>query len=794
MRRSVIGLLVAALASMSLAMAPALAHSAATTAAATSANDSAAAPSPALHCDSFTANGAPLQLCDHGADEVTGLPPAPAPAALAPADALTPQATPGIDCYGDGVSGVRVQAVYATLAGVTPAVPLSTRLSQIAGYAAQIEDEVSQSAQQTGGERHIRWVTNASCDLDVVQVALPATAIAATNGAQAAFSASESDLISKGYVRSDRIYMLWVEAAPGDQALCGIGNVFVDDRASSHNANASGPRYSRVDTWCFGVSETHELGHNIGAVQPTAPHATPGRHCTDEYDIMCYDDDGPGPVTMDYSNNVPGKCQGSSDVAPPPPAPVIKGTGNDRRYDCNHDDYFSTNPTGNNYLVSHWNTANHPVLAQTGSTGAGGAGAYHSLTRPVRLVDTRLATPGSIWGLIGATFMPTYPAYINNRPTRLTARRSYASKLTGFDVDATGLTFPQSPLVSDAGVPNVGVSAVVLTVTVVDPSAPGFLSIRPYDATTFGSTPTISNINYDAHQVIANTVTITVPAEGVVEVYSSAGSPYVIFDVAGWFADASGTFIDQGAYHALAPTRIMNTRTGLGGSPTLTPNTTVDLKVTGGSVDATHAAAVVLNVTAAETTASSYLTVWPKGETRPTASNVNFPSAGAAANLVVVGVGTNGTISIYLEAGSANVIVDLLGWFDGGGPGAPPGATYHAITPARLVDTRNAEAPKFNAGDTRTFTLRGAAGIPDATAVTAVIANVAAVAPTGGGYFTLFPTGGPQPDTSTVNFVPGQDRANLSFVTLSSSGQTSVFAFGAPVHALIDIAGYFSTS
>jgi hypothetical protein len=380
------------------------------------------------------------------------------------------------------------------------------------------------------------------------------------------------------------------------------------------------------------------------------------------------------------------------------------------------------------------------------------------------------------------------------RPMRLTPKRSYVSKITGFDVDGTGLTFPQAPLSSDAGVPNVGVAAVVLTVTVVDPSSAGFLSIRPYDVNTFAETPTISNINYVAGQVIPNTVTITVPAHGLVEVYSSAGAPFVIFDVAGWFADASGTFVEKGAYHALDPARVMNTRTGLGGSTTLTPNTTVNLKLTGGAVDATHAAAAVLNVTAAETTASSYLTVWPKGEIRPNASSVNFPSGGAAANLVVVGIGADGSISIYLVAGNANVIVDLLGWFDGGGPGAPAGAVYRAITPTRLVDTRIAQQPKLAASETRAFTLRGLGGVPGTASVTAVIANVAAVAPTGGGYLTAFPTGGAAPDTSTVNFEIGQDRANLSFITLGTNGQSNTFAFGAPTHVLIDVAGYFTTA
>ena len=110
-----------------------------------------------------------------------------------------------------------------------------------------------------------------------------------------------------------------------------------------------------------------------------------------------------------------------------------------------------------------------------------------------------------------------------------------------------------------------------------------------------------------------------------------------------------------------------------------------------------------------------------------------------------------------------------------------------------FVDTRSAQPPKLNTGETRAFALRGLAVVPNTAAVTAVIANVAAVAPTGGGYITTYPTGSAQPDTSTVNFEIGQDRANLSFITLGPSGQASAFAFGAPTHILIDVAGYFTT-
>jgi hypothetical protein len=134
-----------------------------------------------------------------------------------------------------------------------------------------------------------------------------------------------------------------------------------------------------------------------------------------------------------------------------------------------------------------------------------------------------------------------------------------------------------------------------------------------------------------------------------------------------------------------------------------------------------------------------------------------------------------------------------LGWFDNGGGGAPPGATYVPITPARLVDTRSLTPPKLAANSVGTFALRGPGGVPNTANVTAVIANVAAVQPVGGGYFSVYPSGQAAPDTSTVNFVPNEARANLAFITLSAAGQASVLNVGGDTHALIDVSGYFTT-
>jgi hypothetical protein len=89
----------------------------------------------------------------------------------------------------------------------------------------------------------------------------------------------------------------------------------------------------------------HELTHNLGGVQQDAPHATAGGHCWDDADIMCYDDGSGVPVQQ------------------------VCAAAQEDLLDCNHDDYFSTDPSPGTFLADNWNTASSgfldtvPVLA-----------------------------------------------------------------------------------------------------------------------------------------------------------------------------------------------------------------------------------------------------------------------------------------------------------------------------------------------------------------------------------------------------------------------------------------------
>lgn len=94
---------------------------------------------------------------------------------------------------------------------------------------------------------------------------------------------------------------------------------------------------------------------------------------------------------------------------------------------------------------------------------------------------------------------------------------------------------------------------------------------------------------------------------------------------------------------------------------------TISLQVTGrDGVPATGVTAVVLNVTATGPTASSYVTAYPDGQSRPAAgSNLNFTKGETIPNLVIVRVGSDGKVDLYNNAGSVNLVADLQGYFVG---------------------------------------------------------------------------------------------------------------------------------
>lgn len=121
------------------------------------------------------------------------------------------------------------------------------------------------------------------------------------------------------------------------------------------------------------------------------------------------------------------------------------------------------------------------------------------------------------------------------------------------------------------------------------------------------------------------------------------------------------------AYTPAGPVRILDTRSGIGGPiAPVGPGKMISLQVTGSNgVPASGVTAVVLNVTAVNPTADSYVSVYPDGGPRPTVSNLNFTAGQTFPNLVIVPVGSNGQVDFYNNTGSVDLLADLAGYYMG---------------------------------------------------------------------------------------------------------------------------------
>src|SRR5262249_12222098 len=110
----------------------------------------------------------------------------------------------------------------------------------------------------------------------------------------------------------------------------------------------------------------------------------------------------------------------------------------------------------------------------------------------------------------------------------------------------------------------------------------------------------------------------------------------------------------------MVPARLLDTRGGAG-TP-IGPAAAIHAPCSGQKGVPADAVAAVLNVTAVGATSPSYLTVWPTGIDRPTASSLNVAGGDVVPNLVIAKLGS-GSVDIYNNNGAVHCVVDVVGYF-----------------------------------------------------------------------------------------------------------------------------------
>jgi hypothetical protein len=210
----------------------------------------------------------------------------------------------------------------------------------------------------------------------------------------------------------------------------------------------------------------------------------------------------------------------------------------------------------------------------------------------------------------------------------------------------------------------VSAAATAINVTVTEPAAPGFVTVFPCQSTL----PIVSNINYAAGQVVANLVQIGASG-GQVCVYSLART-HIVIDLLGTYdSDDDGLL-----YQAVAPTRLVDTRAGVGsvfgrvamdaGSLGIFPsNGPVATTAVPGDVQA-----LVLSMIAVSPRTSGWAEIGPCVEpayqTPYHSSTLNFVAGDIVANQAITPTRTLSGADVCTFATSpAYHVVDLTGWF-----------------------------------------------------------------------------------------------------------------------------------
>lgn len=245
----------------------------------------------------------------------------------------------------------------------------------------------------------------------------------------------------------------------------------------------------------------------------------------------------------------------------------------------------------------------------------------------------------------GDRFTPVDPARLFDSRDGTGIRRGKVNGATPVDVDVAG----------SAGVPPSGATAVVLNFTVTEPDGPGWMRVRPAGEPIVNAT---SNVNFFAGDVVPNLVICKLGVDGRITVDGAPTDVHVVGDVYGYFG-ASGSSI-----HTISPNRLLDTRIGLGAPRTpVVGATTARLVVAGQGAIPANATAVVLNVTATNVAAASFVAVYPDGQVAPGTSSLNVSAGQTIANLVICRIGDGGAVQFANPVASCDVIADALGYF-----------------------------------------------------------------------------------------------------------------------------------
>ncbi|MFN3255809.1 MAG: hypothetical protein ACE37B_08935 [Ilumatobacter sp.] len=359
------------------------------------------------------------------------------------------------------------------------------------------------------------------------------------------------------------------------------------------------------------------------------------------------------------------------------------------------------------------------------------------------------------------------------------------------------------PVTGVGGVPSTDVSAVVLNITTVNPSAPAsWLTISPA-----GSTPTpTAALNFglapSATAVVNDVVVAKVGDGGTIDIRNANGDVHLVIEVSGYYSELGGS-----EFVGITPVRLLDSRaaTNVGEYDTawnagVASDRDRSLQITGEvGVPATGVEAVALSITTVNPTAlNNWLTIYPTGATRGQTASMFFGTSPATrqvvTDLVIAKIGDDGQINIFNQAGSVDLVVEVVGYFT---TDVAAGSGYVATSPKRILDSRPATqvgpfATPWGMAGTRTVNVA-------APGCEAVALNITSVKPTATfSWLSVAPSPGPVDVFTAVHTFgtapyTGSVVNDLVVVTPDADGDIVLYNRSGTVDLVVDRVGVFGT-
>ena len=152
------------------------------------------------------------------------------------------------------------------------------------------------------------------------------------------------------------------------------------------------------------------------------------------------------------------------------------------------------------------------------------------------------------------------------------------------------------------------------------------------------------------------------------------------------------------------------------------------------------------------------------------------------AALVTSPLGSNGSVQLLVNKGSADLVADVLGYY------SSAGSRYVPLAPRRVLDTRSS-SPVSSSSD-RNVPIAGLNGVP--TSATGVVVNTTGVYASQPLNLEVYPTGSkPSPRTSVLNQQDAMSVADLVMMPLGG-GASSLSASNGHTDVVLDVMGYLT--